>query len=192
MQSHVYTVWWHGTNVCMPHGVGWVRWLHGMLPCHLYPADMCRYAPIVLCHVSLSGRVAADVDQWVSVTWHVWSHLSDVLRQGGAHLCWHGPRGLWHVAGACWLGPFLCCHVAHPLSSSIMYSLCFLHPVCTQDCCCPQVVPIIALINSFNQFHLLWNSSPCPKIMKFSPKIPKFMMITPVIFNSTFDPVSLH
>jgi hypothetical protein len=34
-----------------------------MLPCHLYPDDMCRYAPIVLCHVSLSGEVAADVDQ---------------------------------------------------------------------------------------------------------------------------------
>jgi hypothetical protein len=131
----------------------------------------------------------------------LWDPLSVEFCHGGAHLCWHGLIGLWHVTDACWLGPLWCCHVAHPISSSIMYSLCFLHPVCTQGCCCPQVVLRITLIksqpliNSFNMFYLLWiyfNSSPYPKIMKFWPKIPKFMMISPVIFNSTFSPVSLH
>jgi hypothetical protein len=129
------------------------------------------------------------------------AHLSGVLHQGGAHQCWHGLIGWWHVVVSCWLDPVRCCHVAHLLSSFILYSLCFLHPVCTQSCCCPQVVPKVALIKSqpliylFNLFYLLWiyfNSSTCPKIIKFSPKIPKFMMITPVIFNSTFAPISLH
>jgi hypothetical protein len=128
------------------------------------------------------------------------AHFQSDSYHGGAHLCWHGLIGLWHVAGARWLGLLWCCHMAHLLSSSILYSLCFLHLICTQGCWCPQVVPRIVLIksqpliNSFNLFHLLriyFNSFPCPKIMKFSPKIPKFIMITLVIFNSTFAPTSL-
>jgi hypothetical protein len=128
------------------------------------------------------------------------AHLSGVLCQGGAHLCWHGLIGWWHVAAACWLGPIRCCHVAHLLSSPVLYYLCFLHPVCTQSCCCPQVVPRVVLIKSepliclFNMFYLPWiyfNSSTWPKILKFSPKISKFMVITPVIFNSIFALASL-
>jgi hypothetical protein len=143
----------------------------------------CWCGPISECHVTCVG-----------------AHLSGASRQCGAHLCWRGPIGLWHVAVACWLGPFWCCHVAHPLSSSILYSLCFSYPVFTQGCCCPQVVPRIILIksqpliNSFNLFYFLWiyfNSSTCPKIIKFLPKIPKFMVITFVIFNSNFTPASL-
>jgi hypothetical protein len=106
------------------------------------------------------------------------------------------PRGT-----CCWLGPFWCCHVAHLISSVVLYILYFLCPVCTQRSLCPQVVPRVSLIksqpliNPFNLFYLLWiyfNSSTYPKIMKFSPKIPKFMMITLVFFNSIFSPASLN
>jgi hypothetical protein len=57
----------------LPHGMHMMMWWPKVLPCHLYPADMCRFAPIALCHVS--GVVAADVDQQVSATWHVWGPL---------------------------------------------------------------------------------------------------------------------
>jgi hypothetical protein len=119
------------------------------------------------------------------------AHLSGILRQGGAHRCWYGLIGCWHVAVSCWLSPIRYCHVVHLLSSSVLYSQCFLHPVCTQSCCCPQVVPRVALIKFqpliclFNLFYLLWiyfNSSTYPKIRKFSSKILKFMMTTPIIF----------
>jgi hypothetical protein len=71
--------------------------------------------------------------------------------------------------------------------------VCLGSPVCTQMSLCPQVAPRVILIksqpliNPFNLFYLLWiyfNSSTYPKIMKISSKIPKFMMIIPVIFNS--------
>jgi hypothetical protein len=135
----------------LPHGMHLMMWWPEVLPCHLYPADMCRFAPIVLCHVSLSGEVVADMDQRVSAMWHVVGLTSSWI------LPWWGPLVLtlliWTnrvvTRGGCLLtSPLWCCNVAHPLSSSIMYSLCFLYPVCTQDCCCPQVVPRIALIKS--------------------------------------------
>jgi hypothetical protein len=139
--------------------------------------------PVIACHVAL----------W-------WAHLSVTCAKVGP-TCWHGPMGGCHVALGCWAGPIWCCHVAHPLSSSVLYLLCSLYPVCTQDYGYPQVAPRVLLIksqpliNPFNLFYLLWiyfNSSTYPKIMKISPKIPKFMMIIPVIFNSIFTPVSLN
>jgi hypothetical protein len=57
--------WLHGM---LPYDMHMMMWWPKVLPCHLYPADMCRFAPIALCHVSLSGGVAADVDQQVSAT----------------------------------------------------------------------------------------------------------------------------
>jgi hypothetical protein len=187
---HVYSLWWCGLIACCHM----VMWRPEVLPCHLYFVDMCRIVPIASWHVSLSDDMPADVGRWVSATWHVWG--PPVI-----YPCWHGPIGLWHVAVACWPGPLWCCHVAHLLSSYVLYPLCFLHPICTQSCCYPQVVPRVSLIksqpliNPFNLFHLLWiyfNSSAYPKNMKFSPKISQFMMITPVIFNSIFAPASLN
>jgi hypothetical protein len=64
--------WLHGMP---PHGMHLMNWWPKVLPCHLYPADMCKSAPIELCHVSLFGEVATDVDQWMSATWHVWGPL---------------------------------------------------------------------------------------------------------------------
>jgi hypothetical protein len=56
----------------LPHSIYLVMWWLEMLPHHLHPADVCRFAPIALCHVSLSSGVAADVDQWEGATWHMW------------------------------------------------------------------------------------------------------------------------
>jgi hypothetical protein len=47
----------------LPHDMHLMMWWPKVLPCHLYPADMCRFVPIALCHVSLSGEVVVDVDQ---------------------------------------------------------------------------------------------------------------------------------
>jgi hypothetical protein len=134
-------------------------------------------APICACHVAWWwGPPVRPVGVWVPPSWG-------------------GPKGSCHVAHLCWVGPIWCCHVAYPLSSSILYFLCFLHPVCTQTCCCLQVVPRVALIksqpliNPFNLFYLLWiyfNSSTYPKIMKFSPKISKFMMPLPLWIKNFF------
>jgi hypothetical protein len=52
--------WLHGM---LPHGMHMMMWWPKVLPCHLYPADMCKFAPIALCHVSLSGEMTADVDK---------------------------------------------------------------------------------------------------------------------------------
>jgi hypothetical protein len=76
----------------------------------------------------------------------------------------------------------------------------FLSPYCTQIGSVPKlyleklVIKSQTLINPFNLLYLLWicfNSSTYSKIMKFLSKIPKFMVITPIIFNSTFALVSL-
>jgi hypothetical protein len=124
------------------------------------------------------------------------THLSDMWDPHG----WGGPMRCWHMALTCWGGPMRCWHVAPSLSSLILYvyvwdpqfapssvSISKLHP----DDPLIESQPLICL---FNLFYLLWiyfNSSTYPKIMKFSLKIPKFMMITPVILNSHFAPVCL-
>jgi hypothetical protein len=112
---------------------------------------------------------------WVSCSM-LWGSLSVGFCHGGAH----SGAVTWHT-----LSPLL---------------FCILCASYTWGCCCPQVVPRFVLIksqpliNSFNLFYLLWiyfNSSTCPKILKFSPKTPKFMVNTHVIFNSNFASVSL-
>jgi hypothetical protein len=175
-----------------------VRWLHDMLPRSMHL--LMWWSEVLPSGMRLVKWLLIWTSGWVSGGMYG-AHLSGVLRQGGVPLCWHGLIGWWHVASACWPSPIRCCHVAHLISSSVLYSLCFLHPVCTQSCCCPQIIPRVALIKSepliclFNLLYLPWiyfNSSTCPKILKFSPKIPKFMVINPVIFNSIFSPASLN
>jgi hypothetical protein len=166
--------------VAVPCGISLVRWLSVVVSCGIH---------------------WDEVDHWLAATWHCGgAHLSVTCTRVGP-TCWHGPMRGCHVALGCWVGPIWCCHVAHPLSSSVLYLFCFLHPVCTQDYCYPQIAPRVILIksqpliNPFNLFYLPWiyfNSSTYPKIMKFSPKISKFMMIIPVIFNSIFTPASLN
>jgi hypothetical protein len=163
-------------------------------------------APICACHVAWWwGPPVKSVRAWVPPSWG-----------GTIEEC--------HVTPCRWHGPIWCYHMAHPLSSFVLYSLCFLHSVCTQSCCCLQVVPRVALIKSqprviprvvprvvsklYPELYpklllypsctqsclFLWiyfNSSTCPKNLKFSLKIPKFMVITLVIFNSNFAPASL-
>jgi hypothetical protein len=51
--------------------------------------------------------------------------------------------------------------------------------------------PLICLFNMFYLLLIYFNSSTCPKILKFLSKISKFMVITPVIFYSHFTSVSL-
>jgi hypothetical protein len=177
----------------------------------------CCCGPFTGCQVA----VACDVDQsgTAMCLWEIWecsamwqglgrwtgkmltrgisgTHLSDMWNPHG----WGGPMKCWHVALTCWGGPMRCWHVSHPLFSDSV-CVCLGSPVCTQMSLCPQVAPRVALIksqlliNPFNLFYLLWiyfNSFTYPKIMKFSPKISKFMMIIPVIFNSIFTPASLN
>jgi hypothetical protein len=200
------------TNCKLPRGIQ--SWGGFSVCCHLAPLltavhhshtakwQQCWYGqwcgPIRSCHMSLGGvtwlnDVLPRGMDWVrwTIDWlprgTVVGLTCQVTRARVGPTCWHGPIGLWHVP--------------HSLSSVILYSMCFLRPICTQSCCCPQVVPRVTLIKSqpliclFNLFYLLWiyfNSSTYPKIMKFSSKISKFMMITPVIFNSIFSSVSLH
>jgi hypothetical protein len=64
---------------------------------------------------------------------------------------------------------------------SNLYPLKHWSPSCTLKDSWSNHSPLICL---FNLIYLLWiyfNSSTHPKIMKFSPKIPKFMMITSII-----------
>jgi hypothetical protein len=135
------------------HRVGWggLLWL-----CRVACIEMRWPSLVVPC-----GMYWGEVDHWLTATWH-W---------GGAHLlvtysrvgptCWRGPMRGCHVALGCWVGPVWCCHVVHPLSSLILYLLCFLHPVCTQSCYHLQVVPRVALIKSqplINPFNLFLSS----------------------------------
>jgi hypothetical protein len=159
-------------------------------------AHPCWHGLTRRCHLSLFGGVVADVDQWLTATWHRWDPLvryvgptwvrwtNEVLTRGTDMLRWPN-KVLTRVT---------------PSLFSDSVCVCLGSPVCTLMCLCPQVAPRIALIKSqplifpFNLFYLPWiyfDSSTYPKIMKFSSKIPKFMMIIPVIFDSIFTPVSL-
>jgi hypothetical protein len=144
----------------MSCGIDWVRWHYNVMPCGI---DWVRWPYYGLPRGTVVGPTCQVTCAWVGPT------------------CWRGPMGGCHVAPGCWNGPIWCCHVAHPLPSSVLYFFCSQHPVCTQDCCCPQVAPRVPLIksqpliNPFNLSCLLWiyfNSSTYPKIMKFSPKNP--------------------
>jgi hypothetical protein len=147
--------WLHGM---LPHGKHLMMWWPEVLPCHLYPADMCRFAPIVLCRVSLSGEVAIDVDQWVSATWHVVGPTSSWI------LSWRGPPVLtWTnmvvTRGRCLLTwPTLVLPRGTP--SLLFYSVfsvllipslhpkLLLSPSCTQDC--------LDQISALDQFLLIY------------------------------------
>jgi hypothetical protein len=118
--------------------------------------------PLVDCHLAL---------RWgLPVRWLVpgWGPLADVDQWEGA---------MWHRLGA-------------PLAPQIIPRMCSVSKLYPER---PwsNLSPLIYL---FNLFYLLWiysDSSTCPKIIRFSPKISKFMMITPVILNSHFCPCLL-
>jgi hypothetical protein len=154
------------------------------MPCVLVHCDV---APMTSCHVALrcwGGSVmACHVAYW-------WDPHG-----------WGGPMRCWHVSLTCWGGPMRCWHVAPSLSSLILCVYVWDPQFTPSSVSIPKLHPDNPLIESqpltclFNLFYLLWiyfNSFTHPKIMKVSPKISKFMMITPVIFNSTFASISLH
>jgi hypothetical protein len=151
--------------VVVPCGICWVRW-----PCMAVPC----------------GIDWDEVDHWLTATWHCdGAHLSGDLCLGGAHLLtWTNrrvPRGTQLLR---WLNQGLPCGTV--IVAEFLNWCPFLSPSCTQKGLYPQIVPRVALIKSeplinlFNLFNLLWiyfNSSTCPKILKFLTKISKFMTI---------------
>jgi hypothetical protein len=104
----------------LPHGMHMMMWWPKVSPCHFYHADMCRFAPIALCHVSLSDKVAVDVGQRVSAMWHVWGPLVRC------------PALEWDPLAN--MDQWERCHVAQAGSF-------FGSPSCTQRVFCPQVLP---------------------------------------------------
>jgi hypothetical protein len=142
-----------------------VRWPYGWgATWHLWGPHPIEILPC--------GTHTVDVDKWQDDTWHYSADLA------------HSHVATCYVSSLFW---FRVCM----LLVSILYPGSY----------CPQVAPRVILIksqpliNPYNLFYFLWiysNSFTYPKIMKISPKIPKFMMIIPVIFNSIFTPVSLN
>jgi hypothetical protein len=120
-----------------------------------------------------------------------WDPLGGCVGCGGAHLltwtnetvpCGTGLSDVAECGAATWLSLSHLCLIAAVLPPSNLSPK--LYPK-------KLMIESQPLINSFNLFYLLWiyfNSSTYPKIMKFSPKISKFMMITPIIFNFIFSP----
>jgi hypothetical protein len=164
-----------------------------VLPC----GKACWGGSVVWCHVAQTEWGGPVIACHVALWWG--PPVSD-LCQGGAHLLtWTNgrlPRGTrllsWPNLALPRGTPSLFFSFISPLFSvPSLYPGLWLSPSCTRVI----LIKSQLLINPFNLFYLLWiyfNSSTYPKIMKFSPKIPKFMMITSVIFNSIFTPVSLN
>jgi hypothetical protein len=172
MCCHVACLWWGGlfrcchlapflllcTNHTLPGGIG------ADVASEVAQYDLATCLGIVWRGWMVAYHMAwpwGEVDHWLTATCHCGgAHLSGDLCQDGP-TCWRWPMRECHVALSCWTGPIRRCHVAHPLSSSILYYMCFSYLVCTQNCCCPQVVPRVALIksqsliNPFNLFYLL-------------------------------------
>jgi hypothetical protein len=68
--------------------------------------------------------------------------------------------------------------VAHPLSSLILYLLCFLHPVCTQSCYHLQIAPRVALIKSqplINPFNLSLSSLNLFYVLRFRTRFQRYL-----------------
>ena len=145
---------------------GWVKWPCGVMPCG---TRVVRWPTGCLPR----GTKVGPTCQWLIPGW---GPLADMAQ--------------WEAAT--W----------HTLSLRLFYTSCV---------SCTQFVPRAAVIPNLHP-ELLWsnlspwlihlfclyfpwiyfNSSTYPKIMKISPKIPKIMMIIPVIFNSIFAPASLN
>jgi hypothetical protein len=121
--TSVYTVWWHGTNLCLPRGTKW-----GLLVSHIVAwwGPQWWGGPIMNCHVAYRVEVAS----LCAAIWHLFSLLctthtlpsgsnadvaSDVAQLGLA-IClwvvWHGWMVSCHVAWTGWGGPLVDCHVA--------------------------------------------------------------------------------
>jgi hypothetical protein len=144
--------------------------------CHVARASWC--GSLVDCHVAwvrltyqICGTHMGEVDQWGADTWH-W-HVEVV--QWGADT--------WHPLSLLW---FCMCMFEIPNLHLAVH----LSPSCTQISPWLNLSPWSAYLICFifSEFILI-----APLIQKFhSPKIHKFMMITPVIFNSIFPPASLY
>jgi hypothetical protein len=162
-----------------------VMWTNQGLSCAFGWSDWVK-------EYSATWHGLGEVDQWGAATWHKWDPLvryvgptwvrwtNEVLIRGTDMLKW--PNEVLTRGTLSFSSLILCVYVWDPQFAPSSVSIPKLHPD----------NPLICL---FHLFYLLWiyfNSSTYPKIMKFSPKIPKFMMITLVIFNSTFASASLH
>jgi hypothetical protein len=153
------------------------------MPCVSVWWSDCWCGQISECHVACVGPTCqvfhahvgptcADMDQWDCDTWQLSADLA------------HSGAATRHT-----LSPLLFCilyasYTQFAPKAAVIPKLYTKRPVIKSE-------PLICL---FNLFYLLWiyfNSSTCPKILKFSPNIPKFIMITLVIFNSIFTSVSL-
>jgi hypothetical protein len=114
-------------------------WLIGVM-CHQSGNDTCQVGfncmkvNLLMCAAWCDATCTAmwqDCWDGLITNCHVaywWGPLLGRLHWCWAHICWGGPIDVCHVAHACWLGLFWCRHVAHPLSSIILYILCFLVP----------------------------------------------------------------
>ena len=171
---------WCGTNGQLPYGTGVLRCDAMVLPCGTGRVKWpCCVKPCGTRVVRWpTGCLPRGTKVGPTCQWLIpgWGPLADMAQ--------------WEAAT--W----------HTLSLLLFYSFCV---------SCTQFVPRVAIISNLYP-ELLWSnlslwlihliclyfswiysdSSTYPKIMKISPKIPKFMMIIPVIFNSIFALASLN
>jgi hypothetical protein len=157
-------------------------WTNQGLPCVSRRSDWVK-------EYSATWHGLGEVDQWGAAMWHKWDPLvryagptwvrwtNEVLTRGTDMLRWPNEVLTRGILSLLW---FCMCMFEIPNLHPAVYLSPKLHP----DKSLIESQPLICL---FNLFYLLWiyfNSSTYPKIMKFLPKISKFMMITSVIFNS--------
>jgi hypothetical protein len=196
--SHVRSVWWWGPpgwgGPMVDCHVALTCWGGSFVCCHLACPLLVWTTHRWAC--STSGDVAQSdlaicicLAKWLLMWTIGWlprgisgTHLSDMWDPHG----WGGPMRCWHVALTYWGGPMRCWHVSHSLSSLILCVYVWDPQFAPRCVSVPNLHPDEPLIESepliflFNLFYLSWiyfNSSTYPKIMKISPKIPKFMMI---------------
>jgi hypothetical protein len=167
--THVYVVWWHGTNLCLPRGIQW-----GPLVSHLVvwwdphgwggPIGKCHVAPgcwdgsLWCCHLALLlllwtiHRLPNGSGLWCGPTrdCHVSSrklivfcHVARAVEVDQWNIdTWHKWDPLVRHVGPTWVRwtNGVLTRVTPSLFSDSVY-VCLGSPVCTQMCLCPQVAP---------------------------------------------------
>jgi hypothetical protein len=171
----VYTVWWHGTNVCQPRGTKWgptcqsscgmvgptvMRWTNSTLPCGMHNWGgffvCCHFAPL-LTVVHHSHTI-----KWQQCWCDLWCgpiRSGHVSPDGVTWLNGGLPRGMGWVRWPCHGLPR-----GTPVGPTYQVHS-FLSPSCTQIGLCPQVVsrevydqisaldqPILSILSSLNLF----------------------------------------
>jgi hypothetical protein len=193
-----------GLHVYVYADVAWsVKWHVSMLPCctnsQLPRVKLIWLGKVCLCWCALLSCWSGPIMVCHLARW--WGPLARSAWWWGPP-GWDGPIGECHVAFISWAGPIRYCHVAHFLSPSLFYIHCISHT---------QIAPRLLLSPNCTQMNLwlnlsLWSAylicfifpefiliAPLiQKLWNFHQKIPKFMMIIPIIFNSIFTPVSLN